>query len=101
MYNLNMAVYLDNERNSFGRMIMCHMIADSLNELHQMADLIGMRRAWFQPRSTPHYDVSLSRRVVAIRYGAIVLDRRPFVMKLKEVRPQLIQEYLATKDHSP
>lgn len=77
-----MAVYVDTSRNKFGRMIMCHMVADTPQELHAMADAIGMRRAWFQntgPKRTPHYDVCLARRAKAIGLGAIVVDRRGFV----------------------
>ena len=57
-----MTVYVDNARNGYGRMILCHMLADTLEELHEMADAIGMKRSWFQPKSTPHYDVCLMRR---------------------------------------
>ena len=71
-----MAVYVDGERNRFGRMIMCHMFADSLVDLHEMAQAIGMDREWFQPLSFPHYDVSLSRRAAAVAKGAIEVDRR-------------------------
>lgn len=71
-----MGVYVDQERNRFGRMVMCHMFADTLAELHAMAAAIGMDRAWFQPLSFPHYDVSLSRREVALRLGAIEVDRQ-------------------------
>lgn len=71
-----MSVYVDKERNGFGRMVMCHMFADTLPELHAMASAIGMDRAWFQPLSFPHYDVSLSRRAAAIQRGAIEVDRR-------------------------
>ena len=51
-------------------MIMCHMTADSLEELHDAADKLGLRREWYQgPPETahPHYDISLSRRRRAIR----------------------------------
>jgi hypothetical protein len=70
------SVYVDRERNGFGRMVMCHMWADTLAELHAMADAIGMKREWFQPLSFPHYDVSLSRRAVAVELGAVQVDRR-------------------------
>jgi hypothetical protein len=70
------SVYVDGERNGFGRMVMCHMWADTLAELHEMAAKIGMRREWFQPLSFPHYDVSLSRRAAAVSNGAIEVTRR-------------------------
>jgi hypothetical protein len=70
------SVYVDQERNNFGRMVMCHMFADSLAELHSMATAIGMDRDWFQPLSFPHYDVSLSRRARALSLGAVEVDRR-------------------------
>ncbi|WP_193188873.1 DUF4031 domain-containing protein [Nisaea sediminum] len=81
-----MPVYLDTARNRFRRMIMCHMIADTLDELHAMAERIGMRREWFQPRSFPHYDVCLTRRAVAIKHGATVLERRDFVAAMQRIR---------------
>lgn len=81
-----MSVYVDGERNRFGRMIMCHMFADSLDELHAMAQAIGMDRDWFQPLSFPHYDVSLSRRAVAVSKGAIEVDRRTGYEIRKRVR---------------
>lgn len=81
-----MAVYVDKARNPLGRMVMCHMIADSLDELHAMAQAIGMRREWFQPRSFPHYDVSLSRRERAIKLGACEVGRRELVRVMRRYR---------------
>ena len=50
----------------------CHLTADTLEELHAFALRIGMRRSWFQEhRICPHYDLTPSRRVVAVRLGAI------------------------------
>jgi hypothetical protein len=81
-----MPVYVDCAQNGLGRMKMCHMIADTPDELHAMARRIGMRREWFQPRSFPHYDVAKGRREVAVSLGAIVCDRRVFVGHLRRIR---------------
>jgi len=81
-----MAVYVDRARNRLGRMILCHMVADTLGELHAMAEAIGMRRAWFQPASFPHYDVSLSRRRRAVQLGAVEVDRRQLVAVMRRCR---------------
>ncbi len=69
-----MTVYVDDMKASYGRMKMCHMLADTDNELHAMAALIGVARKWWQsPEKTSgsHYDIALSRRAIAVRYGAV------------------------------
>lgn len=69
----------------------CHLIADTLPELHSMANAIGMRREWFQPESSPHYDLTERRRAKAIELGAIELDRAAFVAKLREMRAKVFE----------
>lgn len=86
-----MSVYVDKQRAKFGRMLMCHMVADSVDELHAMASLIGMRREWFQcptrsNASHPHYDLSLSRRALAVKHGAIEVDRHELVAVIRKAR---------------
>lgn len=84
-----MSVYLDRSRNVFGRMIMCHMIADTPEELHTMAGRIGMEHRWFQapPKASFwHYDVSLSKRTLAIMAGAIDCERNDFILALRRIR---------------
>ena len=68
--------------------IWCHMIADDLGELHTMAAKIGLKRSWFQHKSngTPHYDLTLAKRRLAIEKGAISIDWRTFAKKTQEMR---------------
>ena len=74
-----MTVYVDDMRAPYGRLIMCHMIADSDEELHAMADRIGVARRWHQkpPKaSSSHYDIALSKRALAVAAGAIEITWR-------------------------
>lgn len=68
-----MSVFVDNMRAPFGRMIMCHMVSRDLDELHEMADRIGVKRKWFQG---DHYDISLTKRRLAVEHGAKECTRR-------------------------
>lgn len=64
----------------------CHLIADSVEELHGFAKRIGMKREWFQNDSRlPHYDLTVNRRALAVKLGAIEVDRRQFVDKMREL----------------
>lgn len=82
-----MPVYVDEWKHSYGRMMMCHMIADTIDELHQMADKIGVARRWFQKKSShPHYDICKSKRALAIKAGAIEVDRRGLVDVIRRAR---------------
>lgn len=73
-----MAVYVDDMRAKYGRYVMCHMLADTDEELHAMAAAIGVARKWWQapPAHTSHYDIALSKRGLAIGHGAIEITKR-------------------------
>lgn len=68
-----MAVYVDDMRAAYGRMKMCHMVADSTDELLSMADRIGVARRWLQKPGTAHehFDIALSKRAMAVAAGAV------------------------------
>lgn len=73
-----MTVYVDDMRAGYGRMRMCHMLADSDEELHAMADKIGVARRWHQYPGTikSHYDICLSKRSLAVAHGAVEITMR-------------------------
>lgn len=80
-----MSVYIDPMIN-WGKVIgragpeWCHMIADSLDELHAMAVKLGLRRHFQDKASFPHYDIGTHRvRALAVSLGAIDCDKRTFV----------------------
>jgi hypothetical protein len=81
-----MAVYVDDGGYSYGRMIMCHMFADTEDELHQMADAIGVRRRWFQSASAAHYDICKTKRAAAVKLGAVEVTKRELVRVIREGR---------------
>lgn len=94
-----MSVYVDQEKNSFGRMKMCHMVADSLDELHEMAGKLGLKRSWFQGKKLPHYDVSMSKRAQAIELGAISIDRKQLYAQFLKPRRQKLELYKKMRMH--
>lgn len=70
-----MTVYVDNMRAPLGPHLMCHMLADSDPELHAMAARIGMERRRHQkPGAGSHYDISQSRRALAVALGAVEIS---------------------------
>lgn len=77
-----MTVYVDDmyryRIGQYGRMRMSHMVADTRDELLKMADRIGVNRKWIQNAGTPreHFDVSKSKRELAVRAGAEEVDIR-------------------------
>jgi hypothetical protein len=64
----------------------CHLIADRIGELKAFAVKIGMRPEWYQANSSPHFDLTAEGRSLAVKLGAIELDRRAFVAKIQELR---------------
>ena len=64
----------------------CHLIADSVDELIDFAVQMGLRPEWFQPKSSPHFDLTAEGRAAAVNKGAIELDNRAFIAKVRELR---------------
>lgn len=79
-----MSVYVDDMEAQFGRLVMCHMIADSTEELLAMADAIGVQRRWIQHPGTyrEHFDIAKSKRAAAVKLGAVEITQRELATKL-------------------
>ena len=74
-----LTVYVDDMRARYGRLILCHMLADTDDELHAMARAIGVSRRWWQSPGTTsgsHYDICLAKRAAAVRLRAVEITQR-------------------------
>jgi hypothetical protein len=83
-----MGVYVDRLRDWGWRLgPSCHLLADTVEELHTFAARLGLKRAWFQDStSCPHYDLVAGKRALAVRLGAIELEAQAFVDLLRRLR---------------
>lgn len=67
-----------------------HLQADTLDELHEFAGRLGLRREWFQSKSArpenDHYDLSRAGRELAIELGAIDEDRAAGARRRRSIR---------------
>jgi hypothetical protein len=83
-----MSVYVDNFYETgvtYRGMKMCHMIADTRDELLEMVDKIGVQRKWIQDYDTPreHFDICFLKRAKAIKLGAIPINMRELAEKTR------------------
>lgn len=88
-----MTVYVDDmykySMGKFRRMKMSHMIADSEEELHEMAAKIGVARKWYQG---DHYDISITMRAKAVANGANEVTWRDLGVLIRNKRLALGKE---------
>lgn len=94
-----MPVYVDDmytrAMGRYGRMKMSHMIADTQQELLDMAYRIGVGAPWIQDMNTykEHFDVALSKRERAISYyGAVPITLRETVFIIECKRRELVPD---------
>jgi hypothetical protein len=67
---------------------MCHMLADTTEELLAMAARLGVSRRWLQKAGTrkEHFDVCLSKRAKAVAAGAKEISRAEMVQIMNAKR---------------
>lgn len=92
-----MAVYVDNERITWRGRKWCHLVADTLAELHDFAARIGLQRAWFQGRASyPHYDVTVAVRAKALHLGALPADKALLIACCKKLKAEFVVSQAAS-----
>lgn len=81
-------VFVDDAKHRYGRMTMCHMVADSHDELLEMATAIGVAHRWIQQAGTvyEHFDICLASRAKAVERGAVEVTQRELVSKIRRKR---------------
>ena len=85
-----MAIYVDFVRIEFKGHRWCHMLADTLQELHEFAALIDVdARLFHRHASYPHYDITVQMRETALAQGAIPADRKKIIECAKKLKVEL------------
>lgn len=81
-------IYVDEAIYPFRNRMWCHLFTDGdVERLHLFAQAIGLKRAWFQDRpGFPHYDLSPSRRMMAVRNGAQQVTEKQMVAIVQAAR---------------
>lgn len=84
-------LYVDRPRH-YGWRLRGHAVANShlitdepdLVELHEMAERLGMKRAWFQDDpDRPHYDLTVQRHRAALELGVPEISSKELIRKLR------------------
>lgn len=81
----------DWKKSPNGRKSYAHMVADSLEELHEFSTLIGVKRHFFHnSKAAPHYDITSEQHVIAIENGALLVSSREVLTKGKLLLPHVL-----------
>jgi len=81
-----MSVYVDDAVTLWRGRRWAHLLADTLDELHAMAERLGIPRHAFQDkRSGAHYDIDAGLRMQAIALGAIAISRHADRARMRAV----------------
>lgn len=90
-----MTIYVD-DTQQYRSGPWCHMATDGEpEELHAFASKLGLKREWFQAHpSLDHYDLRPSKRVKALKLGAIEVSRYDMLILCTDKYPKMKESAL-------
>lgn len=63
----------------------------SIDNLHKMAEDLGINKCWFHRGKYPHYDIP-KKRMNDIKEKCVITDSRSIIIAIKNSLPELKQE---------
>lgn len=94
-----MTVYVDCAKIEFRNEQWCHMLADTLVELHCFAHSIGVNKGLFHKNASyPHYDITIEMQKTAIFHGAILADRQTIIRCAKKLKNEMLDNLIEVKN---
>jgi hypothetical protein len=86
-------IYVDRPIHPWKGKKWCHLVADDLQELHDFATKLGLKREWFQShRIQPHYDITEAKREQAIKLGAIAIETKQMAERVENILRERIKK---------
>ncbi len=81
-------VYIGTRKYKFKNMMLSHMAADTLAELHKMAEQIGVDSRHFQDKEgKPHYDVCQHKKNLALKFPNVKeVDDRDIIRLYSDIQ---------------
>lgn len=64
----------------------CHLVADTIKELHNFAHKLKLKKSWYQHKTLPHYDLTTNKRHQALKLGAIEISDKQLVKFIHKQR---------------
>lgn len=92
-----MPIYVDNAQVIWQGKKWCHLVADSIDELHEFAKRLGVERRWFHRHASyPHYDVTTEMRANALKLGAVAGTRQEIITCARKLKQELAANQVQT-----
>ena len=95
-----MAILLDSFQNGdrgprrFRHRRCGHLVSDtSLDELHEFAGALGLRREWLHRKTIPHYDLTGEIYERALTHGATLVSSRELVRRAVRLSSAEIESF--------